>query len=75
MDTRRLSGWVRAVGGVMPQSTSRIIPPPTPVMTASTVMPNMSIRRYRPTTAPEKAKATMPRISKISQVMDMGIAS
>ena len=65
-------GWTMAEGGVMPQSTSRIMPPPTPVITASTVIPNMSMRLARPTTVPEKAKAMVPSISKIIQVVDIG---
>ena len=72
METKSPSGLRSTDGGVIPQRTSRTIPPPTPVMTASTVMPKISIRRDSPTTAPEKAKAMVPSVSKMSQVMVMG---
>ena len=46
-----------------------MIPPPTAVITAKTVIPKISMRFVIPTTAPEKAKAIIPIMSNISNVI------
>ncbi len=47
-------------GGLMSSSRSRRIPPPTPVSTAITAIPNRSKPFRTPTTAPEAANTAIP---------------
>ena len=61
--TKAYTGFVNTLGGIIPSTISRIIPPPTAVTTPSTLTPKMSIFRSTPTIAPEAAKATVPAIS------------
>ena len=51
------------LGGMIPSMISRIIPPPTEVITPSTHTPKMSILLRIPAIAPEHAKAMVPMIS------------
>ena len=50
--------------GMLPITRSRIAPPPVAVAMARTMTPNRSIFLPTPTSAPEMAKATVPRKSK-----------
>jgi hypothetical protein len=56
---------VIATGGVAPMSTSRMMPPPSPAETASTITPKMSIRLRAARSAPESAKAKVPSRSSV----------
>ena len=54
------------LGGKQPISTSRSVPPPTAVITASSSTPNRSAPRSMATIAPETANAAVPIHSPIS---------
>ena len=58
-------GSRNADGGVRPRMRSRMIPPPTAVVTPRTQTPKMSICFFRPVIAPVSAKEIVPMISKI----------
>jgi hypothetical protein len=58
------NGDFNAEGGVAPKSKSRKIPPPTAVITDITSTPKTSNLWLIPTTVPEMANATVPKISK-----------
>ena len=62
MATITASGSRKASGGVMPSRMSRMMPPPTAVVTPRTITPSRSIFLCMAVNAPETAKATVPII-------------
>ena len=60
MAAKALRGWRKALGGVIPKIRSRIIPPPTAVVSPKMHTPKISIRFFTPTSAPDRAKDTVP---------------
>ena len=57
-----LWGTALLCGGVMPSRMSRMMPPPTAVVTPRTITPSRSIFLCMAVNAPETAKATVPII-------------
>lgn len=67
IDVSAYPGDWNAAGGVIPRMRSRSIPPPTAVVMPRIATPKMSIFFDMATTAPETAKAIVPRISKATK--------
>ena len=65
----RLAGSRTQVTGAMPSSRSRKVPPPTPVATARSAKPTMSICLREATSAPVMAKARTPSVSSTAMMV------
>ena len=66
-------GFLNAIGGVVPMTRSRMMPPPVAVKRARILTPKISIFFLIPAMAPDTAKATVPMMSVIKMKSPVSI--